>query len=526
MRLGRRHALLALVAAGTLAPAAGASAATVSAKRIQEERFSPKSGSYLVEVGIVTLSAAPGEANDVTIAQDADGRAFALADRGAALSAGPGCEAQDAGAVRCDVKAQTTDPKYASVRLEVELGDANDALRFSGPGAYVEGSAFTFHGGAGDDRLITSFGDLHGDAGDDDLRHEGPGGHGVDIDGGDGADVLTGGPGGDDLLGGAGDDRLDGGPGTDALSGGAGADGLAGGGGDDALNGNAGVDRLDGGDGVDIASFGDETAPVTADLADTGPDGTAAEPETLTSIESLTGGKGADALRGDGGANALVGGPGKDRLEGRGGDDALTGNESADRLDGGDGSDKLKDDSGEADVVLGGRGDDELVAGAGRDVVDGGAGDDGLVGAGWRNTDDVLRPGVAVTCGPGRDTIFLDVSTLLVPRDCEAIWWADIDAPLPARVRRVAGGALRVPVPRMCEGPRCRMTVRVVVGGRSNVTPVDNLGGREVGRARFVARRRGGSVRVALRRGALRGARSVVLRYETRITGGIVRVPL
>src|SRR5262249_5076748 len=68
----------------------------------------------------------------------------------------------------------------------------------------------------------------------------------VQLDGGDGDDVLTGSSGDDLLLGGAGNDTLNGGAGSDELHGGEGTDTLDGGDGSDALYGEAGNDVLRG----------------------------------------------------------------------------------------------------------------------------------------------------------------------------------------------------------------------------------------------------------------------------------------
>ena len=67
---------------------------------------------------------------------------------------------------------------------------------------------------------------------------------GVDIEGGDGDDILTGSVGTDTLVGGAGDDVLKSGRGKDTLDGGEGDDTLRGGMDDDVLYGGEGDDVL------------------------------------------------------------------------------------------------------------------------------------------------------------------------------------------------------------------------------------------------------------------------------------------
>jgi Ca2+-binding RTX toxin-like protein len=68
---------------------------------------------------------------------------------------------------------------------------------------------------------------------------------GVQVDGGNGKDVIDGGGGNDTLLGGNGKDSLDGAAGNDLLDGGNGPDALIGGLGTDTLNGGNGPDTLD-----------------------------------------------------------------------------------------------------------------------------------------------------------------------------------------------------------------------------------------------------------------------------------------
>jgi len=73
----------------------------------------------------------------------------------------------------------------------------------------------------------------------------------LDIDGGDGNDIVLGADGNDRIAGGNGDDVLSGGPGVDILFGGPGADTIHGDAGVDHLNGGLGDDTLFGGAGAD-----------------------------------------------------------------------------------------------------------------------------------------------------------------------------------------------------------------------------------------------------------------------------------
>ncbi|MDF8332582.1 M10 family metallopeptidase [Novosphingobium cyanobacteriorum] len=162
--------------------------------------------------------------------------------------------------------------------------------------------------------------------------------------GGSGGDTLLGSDFANTLAGGAGDDTLRGNGGDDALQGGAGAD---------TLDGGAGNDALDGGDGVDTASYAASTAGVKVSLAISGYQATGAGNDSLTGIENLTGGAGADLLVGDGCDNRLDGGAGADKLLGDAGADVLVGGGGRDVLLGGAGGDTflfatIKDFSGSA----------------------------------------------------------------------------------------------------------------------------------------------------------------------------------
>ena len=166
--------------------------------------------------------------------------------------------------------------------------------------------------------------------------------------GGFGPDVLHGGPGADFLRGAEGHDRISGRGGADLLTGDTGPDTIAGGAGNDTLIGGSGIDLLAGGAGDDISS----------------------------------GGFGADVLDGGAGGDALDGGQDADRIAAGAGDDLVHGGSGIDRIDGGPGNDRLFADSG-GDFIAGGDGDDVI-------VVDGAA-------------------FAHVTCGSGRDTVYLTV---------------------------------------------------------------------------------------------------------------------
>ncbi|OYU35509.1 cadherin-like domain-containing protein [Novosphingobium sp. PASSN1] len=189
-------------------------------------------------------------------------------------------------------------------------------------------------GGAGDDTLS-------GEAGNDTLD----GGAGIDAavyasatkavvvnlatgtaTGGSGTDKLIG---IENAVGGAGADTLTGDANANFLSGGAANDVLNGGLGDDLLLGGLGNDKLAGGAGIDTASFETATMAVTVNLV-TGLATGGAGSDTLSLIENVIGGAGADVLTGDANANTLLGGAGADRLISGGGADILAGGLGAD----------------------------------------------------------------------------------------------------------------------------------------------------------------------------------------------------
>ncbi len=222
--------------------------------------------------------------------------------------------------------------------------------------------------------------------------------------------------------------NLIGGDGDDTLTGDAGANALSGGNGRDVLIGLLGADTLRGGSpaGVpdasqDIASYSERSTPLTITLPATGiPDG-----DTLTDIQGLDGGSGADTLRGDGGANPLNGGPGDDTLIGGLGADLLTGGGGVDTASFQDGrgtgvtADLTTGTSSDGDsfvalaglvgsesndTLTGNAAANALLGGSGNDTITGGSGADDLQGAAG---DDTLKANDgeadSVSCGDGND---------------------------------------------------------------------------------------------------------------------------
>jgi Ca2+-binding RTX toxin-like protein len=360
-------------------------------------------------------------------------------------------------------------------------------------------AANTFTGNAGEDQLFGNGGAdvLSGLAGNDLIA----GGAGNDtLSGGDGNDSITGDEGNDNINGGAGNDIIAGGLGNDVINAGSGDDTInfTFGDGNDTVIGDLGSDVLNitgttasntlnvtfngsvltgigsgtlSGietvnanllDGLDGLTYnGGTAAAVTVNLASHSASGFA----SITGIENVTGGSGADTLIGDGLANALTGGGGNDTLIGGLGNDTLTGAGGNDTVSyfgetddmvisladgtaqraavfedalvtienviGGSGNDnitgttvanRLEGGAGD-DMVVGGAGSDTLLGQAGNDtfryttgdgndaLVDGGAGDDTLsiLGTTAANTLNVVYNGTAITSIAGTVASLLNV---------------------------------------------------------------------------------------------------------------------
>ena len=201
---------LAILAA--LAAAAPADAATVA----YEVTETPGGSGIPTRVEhVLTVIAAPGEANRITFELDQFG--FAVVDAGVKPQAGPGCSPPtgDGDTVGCEVTIRNDPGSVESVAATVQLGDGDDTFEIS--------------------QLVGAKPLVLG------------------VDGGPGADRMAGADRGAsqvDLLGGSGRDELVGGALRETLKGQGGADTVSGGGGSDSLLGD-GRDVMDGGDGND-----------------------------------------------------------------------------------------------------------------------------------------------------------------------------------------------------------------------------------------------------------------------------------
>ena len=143
---------------------------------------------------------------------------------------------------------------------------------------------------------------------------------------------------------------LTGGSGADILSGGSAADRIDGGGGNDRFVAHVldGSDTYVGGAGIDTLDIGLTMAGATIDLARGSARSTQIGNDSLTGIENVLGGGGADAISGSTAANLIEGG---------GGNDTLRGGDGIDTLKGGAGDDWLFGDGGR-DVLCGNDGND------------------------------------------------------------------------------------------------------------------------------------------------------------------------
>ena len=181
----------------------------------------------------------------------------------------------------------------------------------------------------------------------------------IQVDGGEGDDLLNGGTVNELFSGGNGDDTLNGNSGNDTLLGEAGNDSLIGAKGNDLLEGGDGNDTLMGGDNQDTLLGGEGN-------------------------DFLDGGRDRNLIEGGNGNDTLIGGNVQDTLDGGAGDDSLNGGRNNDTLIGGSGNDILigGGDAGASnrDELFGGDGDDTLRGEGGEDILEGGAGNDILDG--------------------------------------------------------------------------------------------------------------------------------------------------
>ena len=286
----------------------------------------------------------------------------------------------------------------SDMEFEVKLeGDGGDSVAFSG--------------GQNDDTLVV------GDAGallnadpDVDVTFTGVGGAGLRGQGGN--DVLVG-TGGQDAGGPTPLPlEIQGGDGGDLLTGGSADDRLAGGPGEDTLDGQAGSDHLDGQEDRDTVSYA--VSPEKQRVKLWAGEATGWGTDAVLRFENVVGSPNGDRIEGDNQENRIFGGAGRDRI---------TGVEADDDLLGGNGKDFFKAGIGDY-TVIGGLGVDtytlrssrvpvqinlkkHTALGQGTDLVlecengVGGRSDDRVTGTGGRNHRLVGGKGEDVVRGLG-----------------------------------------------------------------------------------------------------------------------------
>jgi Ca2+-binding RTX toxin-like protein len=292
----------------------------------------------------LTFTAVSGEANHLLLLLGFGG--YRVVDLGAAITAGPGCDAVNSSEVFCAFtlvfgETPTVDiflgdlndfasiaPKFAS-ETTIDGEDGADTLEISA-GCESEDAVcnLLLRGGPGDDtlRAVSTFALLDGGAGGDTM--EGIGAE-VDYRARVNPVIVVGNGVADDGEAGEGDNVS---PNVDIVLGGSASDSFT---------------------DVDAAGRGGNDTFIS-----TGAGGLFGD-----------GGSGDDVFMGGGGEDFCFGGRGDDDLNGRGGSDDLEGGGGADTIRGGAGR----------DFLLGGLGDDLLIGGNGREfAIDGGRGDDTL----------------------------------------------------------------------------------------------------------------------------------------------------
>jgi hypothetical protein len=341
----------------------------------------------------LTITAAPGEINDITLGGEEEGR-LSISDSNSHSFPGDRCTQLDVDyPIRCEIP--------GSVRVDVGDGDDRVVVDHMVPGS----PAVEVRGGTGNDNLKAIAGNtrltLDGGAGTDVLRSE------------DGNDVLRGGPDGDELIGGPGSDVLEGGDGSDKLSG-----DTCGAPGADVLDGGAGFDTLtDWGD----CGPGSDRRPVTVTVNGIADDGRPGEGDDVRDLDALQLFVPATVIGTDGDESVEIYAP-ADRepssIQGRGGSDDLRSGSGQETIDGGAGDDRIE----------GGWGHDTLTGGAGRDVIYGDSTSGNCGGYGQSCTipfgNDTIdaRDGEAdqVDCGPGEDKARVDAVDT-VAASCETV---------------------------------------------------------------------------------------------------------
>ncbi len=211
----------------------------------------------------------------------------------------------------------------------------------------------------------------------------------LDLDGGEGNDLLIGGDGEDVLRGGAGNDTLLGGRGSDFMLGQDGDDLLI-------VNNGDGSDFLEGGDGNDTVQVNGSNSAGDSFRVDPNGERVRFRRVNLNLFTLDIGSTENLDVNGQGGSDVIIGAVGLNGLisldlDGGEGNDLLIGGDGADVLRGGAGNDTLLGNKGN-DIVLGEDGDDLLIVnhGDGSDFLEGGEGNDTVQVNGSNTARDVI----------------------------------------------------------------------------------------------------------------------------------------
>jgi hypothetical protein len=305
--------------------------------------------------GILTYSAAAGEANNVIVSVSSD--KLLIRDT-APISAGAGCQINAAGDALCRANVDS---------VSVALGDGNDVAQYLAPhaggvfgqagddiingGQRVAGPKVTLELSGGDgtrDMITYQFADKPVSVSVDRIANDGRLFDGENV----AADFeIYAGSRFNDTLRGTNTGRIE------RFRGDLGSDKLFGLGGPDYFEEGPsanGLDTFNGGDGVDRVVYEERRNGVRVSLDGLNNDGETGEGDRVESdVEGATGGSADDVFSGNDQPNAFTGNAGSDNLFGGPGtaSDVLIGGAGRDRMEGGEGSDNLIARDGESDRV-------------------------------------------------------------------------------------------------------------------------------------------------------------------------------
>jgi Ca2+-binding RTX toxin-like protein len=273
----------------------------------------------------VTITAAAGTANDISVFLDQNAELTVTDRSGIAEVPGDGCTVFFGTTAKCGTGVTLANAFLGDgddeIQLESPLGLAIDAG--AGNDTYFGGMArggasrVSFRGGTGRDTASYVNADRFVTVSLDGGLFDGRPGDGDNI----GTDV-------EDLIGSRFPDTLTGNDANNVLDGRTGPDTLRGLGGNDTFPEGefaTGADDLSGGAGRDAVFYSQRRAGISVDLDGVADDGAAGELDNVRSdVEVVSSGSGNDVLIGNAGANEFGSGGGTDRIEGRGGADVLS----------------------------------------------------------------------------------------------------------------------------------------------------------------------------------------------------------